>query len=62
MSRALRVASKLKVGTVGINASYFPTPEVPFGGYKASGYGRECGKAGLLAYLQEKAIKINMGI
>ncbi|KAJ9640977.1 hypothetical protein H2201_002213 [Coniosporium apollinis] len=62
MSRALRVATKLKVGTLAINASYFPDAQTPFGGYKQSGTGRECGKAGLEAYLQAKTIKINMGV
>jgi aldehyde dehydrogenase (NAD+) len=62
MSRALRVASKLKVGTVAINAAYFPDIQTPFGGYKQSGSGRECGKLGLEAYLQAKTIKINMAV
>ena len=62
MSRALRVASKIKAGCVGINAVFFPAANTPFGGYKESGNGRELGKAGLFAYLQEKTITINMGV
>lgn len=62
MSRALRVASKIKAGAVGINAINFPSTNTPFGGFKQSGYGRELGKPGLLAYLQEKTISINMGV
>jgi aldehyde dehydrogenase (NAD+) len=62
MSRALRVASKIKAGTVGVNGVAFPHQTTPFGGYKQSGNGRELGKAGLLAYLQEKTIAINMGV
>ena len=62
MSRALRVASKIKAGTVGINGVAFPHHTTPFGGYKQSGNGRELGKAGLMAYLQEKTISINMGV
>jgi aldehyde dehydrogenase (NAD+) len=62
ISRALRVASKIRAGTVGINGVAFPNVVLPFGGYKQSGNGRELGKAGILAYLQEKSIQINMGV
>lgn len=62
VSRALRVASKIKSGTVGINQVFFPSPTVPFGGFKQSGYGRELGKAGIMAYVQEKSISINMAV
>ncbi|KIW08529.1 hypothetical protein, variant [Verruconis gallopava] len=62
ISRALRVASKIKAGTVGINGVAFPANTTPFGGFKQSGYGRELGKAGLFAYLQEKTISINMAV
>jgi aldehyde dehydrogenase (NAD+) len=62
ISRALRVASKIRAGTVGINGVAFPNVLLPFGGYKQSGYGRELGKAGILAYLQEKSISINMSV
>lgn len=60
MPRALRVAGKIQAGTVAINSSYMPDIQVPFGGYKQSGQGRECGRAGLDAYLQTKSIRINM--
>ncbi|KAF2094094.1 aldehyde dehydrogenase [Rhizodiscina lignyota] len=62
VSRALRVASKIRAGTVGVNAVAFPSAITPFGGYKQSGYGRELGKAGIMAYLQEKTISINMAV
>lgn len=39
-----------------------PDNSTPFGGYKASGSGRELGKEGLMSYLQVKTIKINMGV
>jgi aldehyde dehydrogenase (NAD+) len=61
-SRGLRVASKIKAGTVGINGVAFPHHTTPFGGFKQSGYGRELGKAGLFAYLQEKTISINLAV
>lgn len=62
ISKCLRVASKIRAGTVGINGVAFPGVSTPFGGYKQSGYGRENGKAGILAYLQEKTISINMAV
>jgi aldehyde dehydrogenase (NAD+) len=61
-SRALRVASKIKAGTIAINGNYMPDNTTPFGGYKQSGSGRELGKEGIMAYLQVKTIKINMGV
>lgn len=61
-SRALRLASKIKAGTIAVNGSFMPDNNTPFGGYKMSGTGRELGKEGLMAYLQAKTIKINMGV
>jgi aldehyde dehydrogenase (NAD+) len=61
IARALRVSSKIKAGTIGVNSAYFPDNNLPFGGYKQSGTGRELGKEGLDAYLQAKAIKIYIG-
>lgn len=60
--RAMRVASKIKAGTVGINTPYAPNFSSPFGGYKQSGTGREMGKEGLMAYLQAKSISINLNV
>ena len=61
-SRALRVASKIKAGTIAINSTFIPDTNTPFGGYKQSGNGRELGKEGLMSYLQAKTIKINMNV
>lgn len=58
LSRALRVASKIKAGTIGVNAAFLPSFNLPFGGFKQSGSGRELGKEGLLAYLQSKSVKV----
>jgi aldehyde dehydrogenase (NAD+) len=60
--RALRVASKIRAGTVGVNAPFLPSYELVFGGYKQSGQGRECGKEGLYAYLQAKTISISLAV
>jgi aldehyde dehydrogenase (NAD+) len=61
IARALRVSSKIKAGTIGINGAFLPDNNLPFGGYKQSGTGRELGKDGLMAYLQAKSIKIYVG-
>lgn len=58
ISRALRVSALLKTGTVGVNKNFSPEVETPFGGVKASGSGRESGKAGLMEYLEPKTIHI----
>lgn len=62
VARALRVASKLEAGTVGINSAFSTSPQTPFGGFKQSGYGRESGPEGLKEYLQPKTIHINMNV
>ncbi len=56
ISRAMRVAYKIKAGEVGINVHGIPDSIAPFGGYKQSGWGRENGAEGLEPYLQTKTI------
>jgi len=51
--RAIRVARKLRSGTVMINGTGMP-PDAPFGGYKQSGNAREWGLAGIDEYLVTK--------
>jgi acyl-CoA reductase-like NAD-dependent aldehyde dehydrogenase len=51
-SRILAVADRLRAGVVWANTFNRFDPASPFGGYKESGYGREGGKHGLLAYLK----------
>lgn len=55
IDRACRVASRLRTGNVHINGAP-PDLNLPFGGYKQSGNGREWGKLGLEEYLETKAI------
>ena len=59
--RALGVATRVRTGTLGINQGYTMDPFAPFGGVKASGYGRELGPEGLESYLETKSIAIASG-
>jgi len=54
--RAAAVAARLRVGTVNVNGGVWYSADVPFGGYKQSGLGREMGIAGFEEYLEIKAI------
>jgi aldehyde dehydrogenase (NAD+) len=56
-ARALRVANRLRTGTVGVNGYTF-MPNSPFGGFKASGMGREGGRQAIDEYLETKTIMI----
>lgn len=54
--RAMAVARRMRTGTVGVNGGVWYSPDMPFGGYKQSGLGREMGVAGLEEYLETKSI------
>ncbi|MFN0143336.1 MAG: aldehyde dehydrogenase [Mycobacterium sp.] len=54
--RAQAVANRLRVGTVNVNGGVWYSADVPFGGYKQSGVGREMGVAGFEEYLELKVI------
>ncbi len=56
--RALAIAARIRTGTLGINQGYTMDPFAPFGGVKASGYGRELGPEGLDGYLDAKSIAV----
>jgi aldehyde dehydrogenase (NAD+) len=58
--RAHRVAAKLRAGTVWINAYRVVAPSVPFGGFGASGLGRENGMAALDEYLENKSVWVEL--
>lgn len=55
------VTRKLRSGTVYLNTTIDGAPQMSFGGYKASGYGREMGRAGLEEFTQLKAIQYRSG-
>jgi aldehyde dehydrogenase (NAD+) len=56
VDRARAAAARLRTGTVGINGGIWFSPDVPFGGYKQSGVGREMGVAGFEEYLEIKSV------
>jgi len=55
-SRAMRVARRLQYGTVWINSHFLLTPEMPHGGYKQSGYGKDMSMYSLEDYTQIKHV------
>uniref|UniRef100_A0A665WMZ5 Aldehyde dehydrogenase family 9 member A1 n=1 Tax=Echeneis naucrates TaxID=173247 RepID=A0A665WMZ5_ECHNA len=61
ISRAHRVAENLEAGTCFINNYNISPVEVPFGGYKMSGFGRENGQVTIEYYSQLKTVVVEMG-
>ncbi|MES1947997.1 NAD-dependent aldehyde dehydrogenase [Salinisphaera sp. C84B14] len=61
VARAHRVARQVEAGAIGINAWAPIDPQLPWGGFKESGLGRECGLAGVLAYTEEKVTTVMLG-
>jgi acyl-CoA reductase-like NAD-dependent aldehyde dehydrogenase len=56
IGKAHRLAAAIRAGLVWINSHGIPDMAVPFGGYKQSGWGRENGLEGLLAYTELKSV------
>ncbi|MET9199442.1 aldehyde dehydrogenase [Gordonia sp. NPDC003585] len=54
--RINKVVNGVRTGTMGINGGIWYSADVPFGGYKQSGIGREMGVAGFEEYLETKAV------
>ncbi|HZT67834.1 MAG TPA: aldehyde dehydrogenase family protein [Acidimicrobiales bacterium] len=54
--RAIAVARRIRAGTVGVNGGVFYGADAPFGGYKASGIGRQNGIEGFEQYLETKVL------
>jgi NAD-dependent aldehyde dehydrogenases len=55
-ARVLRVSEALEYGMVGVNQGVVSNPAAPFGGVKASGFGREGGFEGIEEYLETKYV------
>jgi len=51
-TRAIAVGRRIRTGTMSINGAVWYSPDVPFGGYKQSGIGREMGRAGFEEHLE----------
>lgn len=60
LAKALQIAKLIKSGTVWINTYNDFSPNVPFGGVKQSGFGREMGQEALDNYTQVKAVRIKL--
>ena len=60
VKRAFRVCEGLETGMVGLNQGMVSNPAAPFGGVKASGFGREGGREGIAEYLEIKYVAMAM--
>jgi aldehyde dehydrogenase (NAD+) len=54
--RATAVAKRIRTGSIGVNGGLWYGADSPYGGYKDSGIGRQCGIEGFEQYLETKAI------
>jgi betaine-aldehyde dehydrogenase len=61
VDKALQVSKRLKSGTVWVNTYLDGAPQMPFGGYKSSGLGRENGMEGLTEFMDVKSTFIRLG-
>jgi succinate-semialdehyde dehydrogenase/glutarate-semialdehyde dehydrogenase len=60
IKRAFRVCEALETGMVGLNQGLVSNPAAPFGGVKASGFGREGGAEGIQEYLEIKYVAMSL--
>jgi aldehyde dehydrogenase (NAD+) len=56
LERAKAVARRIRTGTLGINGGVWYGADAPFGGYKGSGIGRQCGLEGLEIFTETKTV------
>ncbi len=54
--RAMKVARRVRTGSMSVNGGMCIAGDIPFGGYKASGIGREWGLEGIEEYLETKMV------
>jgi len=60
-ARIIRVSEALEAGLIGANDAAGYTHEIPFGGFKESGLGREGGREGIEEYMEVKSVVLNLG-
>lgn len=60
LRRAHKLAASLQSGSVAVNSAIPMHPDMPFGGVKQSGFGREGGRAGLDEFLQPKNVFVSL--
>lgn len=60
ISKALKLASKIKAGTVWVNCHNVYDAALPFGGFKQSGWGREMGEYAIQNYTEVKAVTVKL--
>jgi acyl-CoA reductase-like NAD-dependent aldehyde dehydrogenase len=58
MAKGAAVAKKIEAGTVWVNHHVGSEADMPFGGFKESGVGRELGAIGLASYMEAQVIKV----
>jgi aldehyde dehydrogenase (NAD+) len=56
LDRAKGVAARIRTGTLGLNGGIYYGADAPFGGYKESGIGRQCGIEGLEVFTETKTV------
>lgn len=61
LSTAHQLARKIQAGTVWVNTQLAPDPNIPFGGFKQSGWGRENGEDVFAHYLETKSVIMKIG-
>nr|BAF57023.1 aldehyde dehydrogenase [Aciculosporium take] len=61
LNTSIRVSNALKAGTVWVNCYNMLSHQLPFGGFKESGIGRELGEAALANYVQNKSVAVRLG-
>jgi len=61
IDKALTISRRVQAGRFWVNTTLAGGPELPIGGFKASGWGREAGMQGVEEYTQVKSIHIEIG-